>query len=62
MMMLEDARDYIVSLDVAEHVYMGKLPDREEKSVGVYNSKHQNIYHTALGGPFTERYRYVRKS
>ena len=56
MMMLEDARDYIVSLDVAEHVYMGKLPDREEKSVGVYNSKHQNIYHTALGGPSLEGY------
>lgn len=27
MMMLEDIRDYIASLDVAEHVYMGKLPD-----------------------------------
>ena len=56
MMMLEDARDYIVSLDVAEHVYMGKLPDKEDKSVGVYNSKHQNVYHTALGGPSLEGY------
>ena len=34
MMMLEDIRDYIASLDVAEHVYMGKLPDKEDKSVG----------------------------
>lgn len=56
MMMLEDIRDYIASLDVAEHVYMGKLPDKEDKSVGVYNSKHQNTYHTALGGPSLEGY------
>ena len=56
MMMLEDVRDYIASLDVAEHVYMGKLPDKEDKSVGVYNSKHQNTYHTALGGPSLEGY------
>lgn len=56
MMMLEDVRDYIASLDVAEHVYMGKLPAKEDKSVGVYNSKHQNAYHTALGGPSLEGY------
>ena len=56
MMMLEDARDYIASLDVAEHVYMGKLPDKEDKSVGVYNSKHQYPYHTTLGGPSLEGY------
>ena len=35
---------------------MGKLPDKEDKSVGVYNSKHQNVYHTALGGPSLEGY------
>ena len=55
-MMLSDARDYIASLGIAEHVYMGKLPDKEDKSVGVYNSKHQNVYHTALGGPSLEGY------
>lgn len=43
-MMLADVRDYIDSLGIAEHVYMGKLPDKEDKSVGVYNSKHQNVY------------------
>ena len=55
-MMLADVRDYIDSLGIAEHVYMGKLPDKEDKSVGVYNSKHQNVYHTALGGPSLEGY------
>lgn len=55
-MMLSDARDYIASLGIAEHVYMGKLPDKEDKSIGVYNSKHQYPYHTALGGPSLEGY------
>ena len=55
-MMLADVRDYIASLGIAEHVYMGKLPDKEDKSIGVYNSKHQYSYHTALGGPSLEGY------
>lgn len=55
-MTLEDVRDYIDSLDIAEHVYMGKLPAKEDKAVGVYNSKHQHAYHTALGGPSLEGY------
>ena len=50
-MTLADVRDYIASLELAEHVYMGKLPDKEDKSVGVYNSKHQYPQHIALGGP-----------
>ena len=50
-MTLADVRDYIAALNLSEHVYMGKLPDKEEKSIGVYNSKHQYLQHTALGGP-----------
>ncbi len=55
-MMLSDVRDYIASLRLADHVYMGKLPDKQEKSIGVYNSKHQHAYHTAIGGPALESY------
>lgn len=55
-MTLADVRDYIASLELAEHVYMGKLPDKEDKSVGVYNSKHQYPQHIALGGPTQEGY------
>lgn len=55
-MMLSDVRDYITSLKLADHVYMGKLPDKQEKSIGVYNSKHQHAYHTAIGGPALESY------
>lgn len=49
-MMLEDIRDYIVSLGISKNVYMGKLPDKKDESIGVYNSKHQHSYHRALGG------------
>lgn len=31
-MMLEDVRDYINSLGIADHVYMGKLPDNGRKA------------------------------
>lgn len=55
-MMLSDARDYIESLDLAEHVYMGKMPDKQDKSIGVYNSKHAHTYQTAIGGPMLESY------
>lgn len=55
-MMLSDVRDYIYSLRLANHVYMGKLPDKKDKSIGVYNSKHQHAYRTAIGGPELESY------
>ena len=38
-MMLSDVRDYVESLELSDHVYMGSLPDNQDKSIGVYNSK-----------------------
>ena len=32
-MMLSDVRDYVESLGISENVYMGKLPDKPEKSI-----------------------------
>lgn len=55
-MMLSDIRGYIASLDMADHVYMGKLDAKQEKSIGVYNSKHEHAYKTAIGGPALESY------
>ncbi|MEI3521056.1 MAG: minor capsid protein [Anaerosacchariphilus sp.] len=55
-MTLSDVRDYIASFGLADHVYMGKLPDKQDKSVGVYNSKHEQAYHTAIGGATLESY------
>lgn len=55
-MTLSDIRDYIASLDLAEYVYMGKLDAKQEKSIGVYHSKHERGYKTAIGGPEMESY------
>ena len=53
-MMLSDVRDYINSLNIADHVYMGKLDAKKERSVGVYHSRHSHAYKTAIGGPALE--------
>lgn len=57
-MMLADVRDFIASLGVAEDksVYMGKLENKKQKSIGVYNSKHEHAYKCALGGKENESY------
>jgi hypothetical protein len=55
-MTLADVRDYIASLDLTKEVYMGKLPVKPERSIGVYNSKHQYPYHGTLGGPNQQGY------
>lgn len=54
--MLSDVRDYVAALSLAEHVYSGKLDAKQEKSFGVYNSKHSHPYKTALGGVVMESY------
>ena len=60
-MTLADVRDYIASLDLADHVYMGKMPDKQDHSIGVYNSKHQYPHKVAIGGHTLESYgtRYI---
>jgi len=55
-MMLEDVRDYIASLNLSEHTYMGKLDSKKEKSIGVYHSKRETPYRTAIGGPSLQSY------
>lgn len=55
-MTLADVRDYIESLNLTKEVYMGKLPDKPEQSVGIYNSKHQYPYHGTLGGSEQQGY------
>lgn len=56
MMLLRDVRDYVASLNLADHVYEGRLDNKFEKSFGVYNSRHTHEYRTALGGPQNESY------
>lgn len=52
-MTLSDIRDYIETLTQGT-VYVGPIPDKPEKIVGVYNSKHQHEYKVAIGGPQLE--------
>lgn len=56
MIMLQDVRDYIDSLGIAESVFQGKLNAKKEKSIGVYNSKHSHEYRTAIGGAALQSY------
>lgn len=55
-MMLHDVWSWVKSLGLAEHVYMGKMDAKQDKSIGVYNSKHTHVYKTAIGGPDLESY------
>lgn len=54
--MLSDIRDWVESLGITSNVYMGKLDAKQDKSIGVYNSKHEHAYKTAIGGPEMESY------
>lgn len=49
MLLLSDVRDYLKSLGIAEHYYIGKLDNKQEKSIGVYQ-RGQNKYKIPVGG------------
>lgn len=51
-MTLRDARDYIAMLHIAEdgHCYCGRMPDKKEKSIGVYPQKRGQPPRIPLGG------------
>ncbi len=55
-MVLSDVRDFIASLGIAEYVYMGKLDSKQDKAIGVYNSKHTHQHETAIGGAAMQSY------
>lgn len=55
-MTLKDIRDWAAGTGLSEHVYMGKLPNKHDRSIGVYNSKQTHAYKIALGGHQNESY------
>lgn len=55
-MIVADVRDLVATWNLAEEVYCGKMPGKVEKSIGIYNSKHQYTGHVALGGAQYEGY------
>ncbi len=52
MILLRDIRDYIASLCIAEdeHCFCGKLPDKKDKSIGIYNLRTGRQPTTSAGG------------
>ena len=52
MLKLTDVRAWIASLGIAEdqHVYIGKLDNKQQKSIGVYGRSSSGPPNIALGG------------
>ena len=52
MLKTTDIREWIASLGIAEdeHVYMGKLDNKQQKSIGVYSRSSSGSPNIALGG------------
>lgn len=52
MLKTTDIREWIASLEIAEdeHVYMGKLDNKQQKSIGVYSRSASGPPNIALGG------------
>ena len=50
MLTLADIRDWLKLNIEADHFYIGKLDSKNEKSIGVYQLKRNNLPPIALGG------------
>ena len=59
MLGIGDVRDYIAGLGIADNnnVYCGKLDNKKDKSIGVYNLNRQRHLQTAVGGLNNSSYR-----
>ena len=62
MLLLAEIREYIAGLGVAEHVYIGKLDNKKDHSVGIYHRKGDGLPVTALGGTECSSYDICRIS
>ena len=51
MLRLTDIQDWIISLGIAEenHVYIGKLDNKQQKSIGIYKRSGSGPPNIALG-------------
>lgn len=52
MLRLTDIQDWIISLGIAQedHVYIGKLDNKQQKSIGIYGRSSSGSPDIALGG------------
>lgn len=58
MMLLKDVRDYLAVFGIAEdeHCYMGIMPDKKEKSIGVYHLRSGRQAVIPIGGQCNRSY------
>lgn len=49
-MELADIRDWIKTLGVGDHFYIGKLENKKERSIGIYQRQMSGSANIALGG------------
>ena len=55
-MTLAEIRDWLKTFDVAENYHIGRLDNKREKSLGVYNLGRRGAPVMALGGPSCSSY------
>ena len=53
MITTANIRDYVGSLEIADHHYIGKLDNKLDKSIGVYTLQSSGAPVTAIGTPST---------
>lgn len=56
MLYLEDVKDWIKTIFNAEHYYMGKLDNKQNKSIGIYQRKTNNPSRICIGGEANTSY------
>ena len=50
MITLADVRDWLKTFNIGEHFYIGKLDNKKDKSIGVYDRQQSGGANIALGG------------
>lgn len=50
MLYLADIKDWLKSFNIAEHYYTGKLDNKQDKSIGVYQLKSNREPRECIGG------------
>lgn len=56
MITLADIRDWFKTLGVGEYFYIGKLDNKKDKSIGVYQRERSGNPITAIGGRKNQKY------
>lgn len=56
MLYLEDIKNWIKTIFSAEHYYMGKLDNKQDKSIGIYQRKANNPPRMCIGGEMNTSY------